>query len=115
MSEKITIHVPGTLTANLGINVAADRNWKITHVSSVTSNDSDATLKIGNDSDSEAYLEETVIGDSGVPSEFDRDDFVDDQFPTHAKADVLVVTVDYDGDGGTAGQNLTVVITVDSY
>ncbi len=115
MSEKITIHVPGTLTANLDIRMAADRNWKITHVSAVTSNDSDLTLTIGNDADDDAYLDTTTVGDSQVPDEFDRDDFVDEQFPTHDKGDVLVVTVDYDGSSGTAGQNLTVVITVDSF
>jgi hypothetical protein len=40
---------------------------------------------------------------------------VDDQFPTHAKGDVLVVTLDYDGDGGTAGEDISIVITIDSY
>ena len=115
MSEKITLHIPGTLSANITAYIAADRNWKITHVSAVASNDSDATLIVGNDGDTDAYIESAVIGDSGVPAEFDRDDFVDDQFPTHVKADVLVVTLDFDGDGGTAAQNVTIVITIDSY
>ena len=113
--EKITLHVPGTLSANIVAYITADRNWKITHVSAVASNDSDATLIIGNDGDTDAYLESTTIGDSGTPDEFDRDDFVDDQFPTHDKGDVLVVTVDYDGAGGTAANDLTIVITIDSY
>ena len=113
--EKLTFYIPGTLSANQVMEVAADRNWKITHISAVASNDSDATLKVGNDADAEAYLEEAVIGDSNVPVEFDRDDFVDDQFPTHAKADVFVVTLDYNGDGGTAAQNVVIVITIDSY
>ena len=113
--EKITIHVPGTLSANIVSYITADRNWKITHVSAVASNDSDATIIVGNDGDTDAYIESAVIGDSGTPVEFDRDDFVDDQFPTHDKGDVLVVTVDYDGAGGTAVDDLTVVITIDSY
>ena len=113
--EKITICVPGSLAANLVTTITADRNWKITHVSAVASNDSDATVKIGNDSDDDAYLEAAVIGDSGVPVEFDRDDFVDDQYPTHEKGDVLKVTVDYDGAGGTAADDFTMVITIDSY
>jgi hypothetical protein len=113
--EKLTFYIPGTLSADQVMEVAADRNWKITHISAVASNDSDATLKVGNDADAEAYLEEAVIGDSNVPVEFDRDDFVDDQFPTHAKADVFVVTLDYNGDGGTAAQNVVIVITIDSY
>jgi len=115
MSEKITLHIPGTLAANIGANITADRNWKITHISAVASNDSDATLAVGNDADAAAYLVAATIGDSAVPKEFDRDDFVGTQYPTHAKGDVLVVTLDFDGAAGTAAQNVTVVITVDSY
>lgn len=113
--EKITIHVPGSLAANLVATVTADRNWKITHVSACASNDSDALIKIGNDANDDAYLESAVIGDSGVPVEFDRDDFVDEQFPTHEKGDVLIVNVDFDGDGGTAADDFSLVITIDSY
>lgn len=115
MSEKITFYIPGTLAANHVVEIAADRNWKITHISAVASNDSDATLAVGNDASATAYLEAAVIGDSDVPVEFDRDDFVNDQFPVHAKGDVFVVTLDYDGASGTAAQNVCIVITIDSY
>ena len=115
MSEKITFYIPGTLAANHVVEIAADRNWKITHVSAVASNDSDATLALGNDADASAYLAAAVIGDSNVPVEFDRDDFVNDQFPTHAKADVFVLTLDFDGASGTAADNVCIVITIDSY
>ena len=115
MSEKITFWTAGAAAANHVQYITADRNWKITHVSAVASNDSDALLTIGNDADADAYLESAVIGDSNVPVEFDRDDFVDDQYPTHEKGDVLVVTLDYDGDGGTAAEDVCIVITIDSY
>jgi hypothetical protein len=113
--EKMTFYIPGTLAANQVIEVTAERNWKVTHVSAVASNDSDATLKIGNDANDDAYLEASTIGDSDVPGEFSRDDFVNGEFPTHEKGDVFVVTLDYDGDGGTAAQNVCIVITIDSY
>jgi hypothetical protein len=115
MSEKMTFYIPGTLSANQVIEVAADRDWKVLHISAVASNDSDATLKIGNDANDDAYLEEAVIGDSDVPEEFARADFVGGEFPTHEKGDVFVITLDYDGDGGTAAQNVAIVITIDSY
>jgi hypothetical protein len=115
MSEKMTFYIPGTLAANQVIEVAADRNWKLLHVSAVASNDSDATLIIGNDGDTDAYLESSTIGDSDVPEEFSRDDFVNGEFPTHEKGDVFVITLDYDGDGGTAAQNVVLVLTIDSY
>ena len=115
MMEKLTFYIPGTLTANHVAEIAADRDWKIVHVSAVASNDSDATLYLGNDADDDAYMVATAIGDSDVPNEFDRDDFVGDQYPTHEKADVFVLTLDYDGDGGTAAQNVVIVVTLDSY
>ena len=113
--EKLCFYLPGSLSANHVMEIAADRNWKITHVSAVASNDSDATLSLGNDASAVAYMAATAIGDSNVPEEFDIDDFVGDQFPTHEKGDVFVITIDYDGDGGTAAQNLVLVITIDSY
>jgi len=113
--EKLCFYLPGTLAANHVLEIAADRNWKITHVSAVGSNANDATLAIGNDADDDAYMVATAIGDSNVPVEFDRDDFVDDQFPTHVKADVLVLTLDYDGASGTAADNVVIAVTIDSY
>ena len=113
--EKLTFYIPGTLTGNHVAEIAADRDWKIVHVSAVASNDSDATLALGNDASATAYMVATAIGDSDVPNEFDRDDFVGDQYPTHDKGDVFVLTLDYDGDGGTAADNVMIVITIDTY
>jgi len=113
--EKLTFWTPGALSANIVNEITADRNWKIVHVSMVGSNDHDAILTLGNDADADAYLEESIGGDSDVPVEFDRDDFVDGQFPTHAKGDVFVITLDFDGDGGTAIEDMVLVITIDSY
>jgi hypothetical protein len=113
--EKLTFYVPGALSANSVMEITADRDWKITHVSAVGSNAHDATLALGNDSSATAYLAASAIGDSNVPAVFDRDDFVGAQFPTHEKGDVFVVTVDYDGSSGTAIQDMVIVITIDSY
>jgi hypothetical protein len=73
----------------------------------VTSNDSDATIKIGTDDE---FLAETTIGDNGTPSEFDRSDFVD-QHPRIEDGDIIVITVDYDGASGTVAADLTLVLT----
>ena len=113
-------HIPGTLTANMDIRFTAHTNMSLLHVSAVTSNDSDATLKIGDSSDDDEYLAEAVIGDSGTPVEFDGDNFVDTSGDTHtryypriADGTVVVITLDHDGDGGTAAQNVTIVLTFD--
>ena len=112
-------HIPGTLAANVTIYFTAPFDCTLLHVSAVASNDSDATLIIGDSSDTDEYLQSTTIGDSGTPSEFDGDDFVDTSGNTHARyyprivdGTVVVITVDYDGDGGTAAQDLTVVLTL---
>ncbi len=79
-------------------------------VSAVASNDSDATLKIGNSSDAEAYLEECTIGDSGTPVTKTASDFVDEVAEYIAADTVLVITLDYDGEG-TAANDVTIVLT----
>lgn len=106
-----TYHIPGTLAANITPRWTLPGDCQLQHVSAVASNDSDATLKIGNSADDDAYLAASVIGDSGTPLEFDRDNFVGGQFPHPTKGTVMVLTLDYDGAGGTAAQNVTLVLT----
>ena len=78
------------------------------HVSAVASNDSDATLMIGDSGDTDQAIAATVIGDSAVPAEMKFADFTSPHF---VEGDVFTATVDFDGDGGTAAQNLQVVFT----
>jgi hypothetical protein len=111
-------HIPGTLAANAVIKFTAPFNMQLVHVSAVASNDSDATLIIGDSSDDDEYLTSSTIGDSGTPKEFDGNDFVDAAGNTHnryyphiADGTVVVATLDYDGAGGTAAQNVTLVLT----
>lgn len=111
MDNQFTLcfHVPGTLAANLDIRWTAPFNCTIEHVSAVASNDSDATLKVGTSADDDEFLEESVIGDSQVPVEKGRTDFVGDQFPRIEDGDVVVFTLDYDGSSGTAAHDVTIV------
>ncbi|HUV95816.1 MAG TPA: hypothetical protein VMX14_13455 [Anaerolineae bacterium] len=106
--------VPGTLGANVLFYWKAPFDCTILHVSAVASNDSDATIKIGDSADSgnDDYLAAAVIGDSAVPAEFARTDFVGDQYPRIHDGDITYVTVDYDGASGTAAADLTVVLTL---
>ena len=111
-------HVPGTLSANVSIKYTAPCDCTLLHVSAVASNDSDATLTIGDSSDADEYLTSCTIGDSGTPAEKDGDDFVDTSGNTHtryypriADGTVVVITLDYDGDGGTAADDFTIVLT----
>jgi hypothetical protein len=106
-----TIHVPGTLAANLNIRYTVPRDCQLIHVSAANSAATDGTFIIGNSTDDDAYLTTSDIGDSGVPNEFELADFVDDAFPHILDGTIVVITVDYDGAAGTAAANLTLVLT----
>ena len=73
---------------------------------------------VGDSDDTDEYLTEAVIGDSGTPVEFDGSDFVDTSGNTHGRyyprisdGTIVVVTVDFDGASGTAGEDVTIVLT----
>lgn len=104
-------HVSGTLAANIGVYFTAPCDCQLLHVSAVASNDSDATLKIGNSGDDDAYLVAAVIGDSNTPVEFARSNFVGTQYPHISDGTVISFILDYDGSGGTAADDFTLVAT----
>ena len=111
-------HIPGTLTADINIYWTAPFDCQLLHVSAVASNDSDATLQIGDSSDQDEFLASCTIGDSATPVEKDQDDFVDTSGDTHnryypriADGTVVRVSLDYDGDGGTAAADVPLVLT----
>jgi len=107
---KYVFAAPGALTANWVIYVELDHAFMPRHVSAVTTNDSDATVMIGLSTDTDSLMTAQVFGDSGDPAEYGPSNFADadEQF---AKGAIMVVTIDYDGDGGTAGEDPCVVIS----
>ena len=114
MLRPICYHwlLAGTLTANESFSFVLPFDVQLIHAAAMASNDSDATLKIGSSSDDDAYMVATAIGDSGSLTEFDRDDFVSDQYPHISAGTTIVVTLDYDGASGTAGQNVEICVTL---
>lgn len=106
-----TIHVPGTLSANVSVVFTLPFPVTLEHVSAVGSNANNGLLTIGNTTTADAYLASSSIGDSNVPAEFDKGEFVGSQ-PVHiAAGTVMAVALDYDGASGTATQNFTCVLT----
>ena len=109
-------HIPGTLSANINIRFTVPSPCTLVHVSAVASNNSDATLAIGTSADTDGYVTAGVIGDSNTPvekedlSDFDGE-LADSQYPHIADGTIVVLTLDYDGEGGTAAQNVTIVLT----
>jgi hypothetical protein len=110
----LPIHVPGALSANLSIVFQMPFAARILEVSAVGSNANDATLAVGAGSDgTTATIAAFAIGDSGTPVVKGVADFATTNPQGKlANNDFLALTVDYDGAGGTAAQNLSILITL---
>ena len=109
----LCFHVPGAMTADLDIRWAAAYDGRAKHISAVTSNDSDATIAFGVSTDTDEILAASTIGDSQTPVEKTAANWATtNSSGQFSKGEVLVLTVDYDGSSGTAGEDLTVVITL---
>lgn len=105
------VHVPGALSADLEITLSVPVDCRIHRISAVASNDSDAEITLGIDAQNDDILSGETIGDSGTPVVFDVDDWgADNPLAQLSKGDVLVIAVDFDGDNGTAAQDLTLDI-----
>jgi hypothetical protein len=107
----LSMHVTGTLAANVSYIWTVPFDCQLIHVSAVGSNANNGILDIGPSTDTDGYLDGKDIGDSQVPIEFDRDDFVNTQYPHITDGTILVLTLDYDGSSATATANFTCVMT----
>ncbi len=105
----IPIHLHATLAANASGRFVLPFDCQLVRVSSVASNNSDATLLVGTTGDDDAYLTAHTIGDSEVPATKTRADFVGGEFPHLSAGTVLEWLLDFDGSTGTAAQNVTIV------
>jgi len=104
-------HVTGTLGANLAIMYTMPCDATLVHASAVGSNANNGLITIGTTSSAAAYLASASIGDSNVPVEFDWDNFVGSQYPHITDGTVVAIALDYDGAGGTATADFTLVLT----
>jgi hypothetical protein len=105
------IHITGTLAANVLPVFTVPADCQLEHVSASGSNANNAQIKIGTTSDDDAYMALKDVGDSDVPAEYSRADFIGAEFPHIIDGTVVKITVDFDGAAGTAVQNLTVTLT----
>ena len=107
-------HVPGTLAGDLNIRWTVPSDCQLVHVSADNSSAYAFGINIGTSSDTDAYLEKASAGYSNSPVEFDRDDFVGDQYPHITDGTVVVIEVDHDynaGGSATDSVDATIVLT----
>ena len=97
-----------TLTADLLMQWTLPVGCTLIHVSAVVSSNGSTKVAIGDGGNTSQAIAAFAAGVSGTPVEKDTADFTDPHF---IAGDVLTVTIDYDGAGGTAGVNPCVVMT----
>jgi len=105
-----SFHIPGTLSANLAIEWLVPYDCQLIHVSVSNTANSGGTFIIGTSADDNAYLDTSDVGNNDS-FEFDKADFVGAEYPHIVDGTKVLITVDFDGAGGTAAANLTLVLT----
>jgi hypothetical protein len=107
----VSYHTAGTLAANHSFTFTAPFDMTLEFVSAVGSNTNNGILDVGYTGALEAYVLNKDIGDGGVPGTVDAPgEFVGSNYPHIAAGTVVVATLDYDGAGGTASADFTLVM-----
>jgi hypothetical protein len=101
---------PGALSANWLIYFELAHALMVRHISVVGTNASDATIMVGTSADPDALMTAQDFGDSGDPAEYDAGDFADADYQ-FAKGAIVLVTIDFNGDDGTAVEDATIVLS----
>lgn len=107
----LPIYIPGNLSANHTFTFRTVMPLSLLHVSACATNATNATLALGKSGAATDYMAAKAIGSSNVPAEFDRDDFVDEQYPHVPQGTDFLMTLDYDGSSGSAAAGAQVVLT----
>jgi hypothetical protein len=109
----LAFHIPGTLSADINIRWTAPFDCTLRHLSAVGSNSNSGLIIAGPSTDTDGFLKSASIGDSNTPVEWERGDFDGDEVSGDecrlSDGAIFVITLDHDGDGGTAAQNVTIV------
>ena len=100
-----SFYIPGTLSANHSVGYEFPFPTRLEAIKVWASNDSDATLAVADPS--VTLVTATTIGDSGDPKTINPDGAEVAQTAQDTK---VTLTLDFDGDGGTAAQNVEIIV-----
>ena len=107
----VSYHTAGTLAANHSFIFKLPFDAQLIGVSAAASNASSGILDVGYTGALEAYVKNMDIGDSSVAAVHDEPgDFEGDNFPHIAAGTNIIASLDYDGAGGTAAADYTLVL-----
>jgi hypothetical protein len=112
----VTVHLHGTLAANAQGAFPLPIGMTLEAVAAVAGNDSDAKLQLGTGGDADGIMTAKAIGGSGTPLTFVKTNFdgsqCDARNPPHfAKGTVITWLLDFDGDGGDAAADVTLLFS----
>ena len=116
MRFSYSVHLHGELAANARGEFKLPCAASLVAVSTNNSAASDAILDVGPSGNRDGILEDLAIANENAtsltePTSFNGAD-VDGVSPYHfAKGEILAWDLDFDGDGGTAAANVTLVFT----
>jgi hypothetical protein len=107
----VSYHVAGALAANHSLVFKVPFPCQLVGVSAAGSNANNGILDVGYTGALEAYVLNMDVGDSAVAAILDEPgDFVGSQFPHIATLTNIIASLDYDGAGGTATTDFTLVL-----
>jgi hypothetical protein len=107
---SIPFHLHGTLAANATMRWQAPYTCHLRGVQAVGSNTNDATLKVGTPADDDKFFTAFAIGDTGVPVVKTIANFASTALNGQlAEGDILLFTLDFDGNSGTAAANVSII------
>ena len=108
----VTIFVPGTLSANMHFEFKAPFDMTLLKVSANCDANTSFILDIGTTANDDAYLDAvTVTGNATSSTEYDEDDFVNDQHPHIPAGTYVAATIDYDGGAGNDAAGVSLLLT----
>jgi len=107
----MTIACPGALAANFEYHFTVLAPFTVEQLSMKCSNAGSLRVKLGTNSDDDEFLTYTNVGSSLVEVGDAITDWRYDAKPHYVAGDVFEFTVDFDGAGGTAGEDFTATFT----
>lgn len=112
----VPVHLHGTLAANAQGTLRVPCACSLVEVSACASNDADATLTVGTGGaggDADGFCTAQAIGDSATPKVLSLNGaLVTPGTPPHlADGAFFSWTLDFDGAGGAAAQNVDILFT----
>ena len=107
----ISYHTAGALAANHSFKFKLPFDAQLIFVSAVGSNANNGILDVGTSATADLYVSNLDVGDSGTPALVDEEgEFEGDVYPHITKGTIIAAALDYDGAGGTAVQDFTLIL-----